>query len=457
VEDVVTGQDLVGSDSEDDMAGGLGDDHVRGGKGSDFIRGDALGSVTVDLDISASISGSDDPDAVTITISSLPAGARLSAGQDNGDGSWTLKGRDLAGLQITAPDHANFKLDVVATATDGSGLSAKAELSVTLAAGNADVIEGGRGADFIEGNAGDDVIYGGSKPTGNAPPREPQPGDDDTIVAGDGDDIVFAGSGNDTVTGDAGDDWLSGGRGNDLVWAGDGSDVVNGNSGDDVVFGDAGDDELVGGSGNDTLVGGDGNDVLRGGSGDDSFLTDAGDDEIFGGAGFDTLYLASTAGDVEGSYVDLSAGFAKHAEWGYDTLSSIEAVIGGVGNDEIHGTTKDNVLVGGAGDDILRGGAGSDRLTGGDGRDTFVFLGKDVVKLGGASLGADVITDLQVGDVVDVSDLVATRKADLFLKDDGQHSYLMAVVKGQTIEVAVLENFSGHTLEDMIKDGSLLA
>jgi Ca2+-binding RTX toxin-like protein len=204
------------------------------------------------------------------------------------------------------------------------------------------------------------------------------------------------------------------------------------------------------------MLGGDGNDVLRGGSGDDSFVTDAGDDEIFGGAGFDTLYLASTVGDVEGSHVDLSAGFVQHADWGYDTLSSIEAVVGGIGNDEIHGTTKDNRLDGGMGDDILRGGAGSDTLTGGAGRDMFVFLGKDVTKLGGASLGTDVITDLQVGDVVDVSDLVATRKADLFLKDDGQHSYLMAVVKGQTVEVAVLENFSGHTIDDMIKDGMLL-
>ncbi len=456
VEDALTGQEMDGTVGDDEMFGGAGDDHLRGGKGNDALNGDATGAFTVRLEIAASISDNSDPDAVTILIANVPKGATLSAGHDNGDGTWKLAGNELKGLEITAPDNSDFSLKVTAIAADGSGLSASEELRVTLGAGNADVIEGGRGADVINGNAGDDVIYGGSKPTGNAPPREPQPGDDDKITAGDGDDTVYAGSGNDTVSGDAGDDWISGGRGNDVIWGGDGHDVVYGNSGDDAIFGDAGDDEILGGSGNDALLGGDGNDVVRGGSGDDLFLTDAGDDEIFGGAGFDTLYLSSTAGDVEGSYVDLSAGFVKHGDWGYDTLSSIEAVIGGVGNDVLFGSTKDNVLDGGMGDDILRGGAGSDRLTGGEGRDTFVILGKDVTKLGGSSLGTDVITDLQVGDVVDVNDLVATRKADLYLKDDGQNSYLMAVVKGQAVEVAVLENFSGHTLDDMIKDGMLL-
>lgn len=456
VEDALTGQAMDGTNGDDEMSGGAGDDHIRGGKGNDVIRGDAVGTFTVPLEITASISGSVDPDAVTILIANVPKGATLSAGHDNGDGTWKLAGHELKGLEITAPDRCDFALKVMAIATDGSGLSASEALRVTLAAGNADVIEGGRGADVIYGNAGDDVIYGGSKPTGTASSREPHPGDDDTIRAGAGDDVVFAGTGNDNVWGGKGHDWISGGRGDDRLWGGAGGDVVNGNSGDDLIFGDAGDDELVGGWGDDQLSGGNGSDVLRGGGDDDSFMTDAGDDEIFGGSGFDTLHLGSTAGDVEGAYVDLSAGFAKHGDWGYDTLSSIEAVVGGVGNDEIHGSTKDNVIVGGAGDDILRGGAGSDTLTGGEGRDVFVLLGKDVAKLGGASLGTDVITDLQVGDVVDVSDLLRTRKAELYLKDDGQNSYLMAVVKGHTVEVAVLEDFSGRTLDDMIKDGMLL-
>ena len=36
-----------------------------------------------------------------VTIGGVPSGAVLSAGSDNGDGSWTLSEGDLAGLTIT--------------------------------------------------------------------------------------------------------------------------------------------------------------------------------------------------------------------------------------------------------------------------------------------------------------------------------------------------------------------
>src|SRR5262249_58364683 len=56
-----------------------------------------------------------------------------------------------------------------------------------------------------------------------------------------------------------------------------------------------------------------------------------------------------------------------------DTLSSIENVTGGSGNDTIAGSAVANILIGGAGNDRLTGGAGNDSLTGGAGSDTFVF------------------------------------------------------------------------------------
>ena len=65
-----------------------------------------------------------DPDGseeiTQITISGVPAGAVLSAGTDNGDGSWSLTPEELVGLKITPPPDSSedFTLFVTATATD---------------------------------------------------------------------------------------------------------------------------------------------------------------------------------------------------------------------------------------------------------------------------------------------------------------------------------------------------
>ena len=456
--DAWTGEVLVGSRDADGMNGGAGDDHIQGRQGDDRINGDDVGSFTSRLSISASISDQVSPDDVRIVVSGMPADAVLSAGARNADGSWTLMGSQLDGLMISAPDAAEFKLHIEAFSTDGSGLEAATDIKVSLVGGFNDVIEGGRGNDIIHGQAGDDVIYGGSKPTGviKAPPAVPAADDNDWIDAGDGNDVVYAGSGNDTVFGGTGNDWISGGRGDDLIAGQDGDDFINGNSGNDMIWGDAGNDEIVGGSGNDTIWGGDGDDVIKGGSGDDVIYTDAGTDTIYGGSGFDTLVFSSAPGDTNTYYVDLSKGFVGNDEVGYDQLSSIEAVIGGYGNDNMIGSTKANLLVGGAGNDTLRGGAGADTLTGGEGKDTFVFLGKDVAKLGGASLGMDLITDFEVGDVVDLTDLTATRKAVYSLKDDGHSTILLAEIKGHMVEVVKFQDFTGHTLDEMIHSGMLL-
>jgi len=75
-------------------------------------------------------------------------------------------------------------------------------------------------------------------------------------------------------------------------------------------------------------------------------------------------------------FVDLTAGTARRGSAAAaieDTLSSIENVTGGSGNDTIAGSAVANILIGGAGDDRLTGGAGNDSLTGGAGSDTFVF------------------------------------------------------------------------------------
>ena len=58
----------------------------------------------------------------------------------------------------------------------------------------------------------------------------------------------------------------------------------------------------------------------------------------------DTITFASATDDVT---VDLSAGMANGSEIGTDTLTEIENVIGGAGNDTITGDDADNRLEGG--------------------------------------------------------------------------------------------------------------
>ena len=106
-----------------------------------------------------------------------------------------------------------------------------------------------------------------------------------------------------------------------------GNDLLIGSNGADSLLGSFGNDLLRGLGGNDTLDGGGDNDTLEGGSGNDS---------LFGQAGSDTARF-NTASDVE---VDLVAGIAQSASLGNDTLSSIENVTTGSGDDTIWAMTS---------------------------------------------------------------------------------------------------------------------
>ncbi len=75
------------------------------------------------LDIAATLTDLDGSEALSITIENVPTGASLSAGTDNGDGTWSLNTADLDGLTITpaADSNADFQLNVIATATEADG------------------------------------------------------------------------------------------------------------------------------------------------------------------------------------------------------------------------------------------------------------------------------------------------------------------------------------------------
>jgi hypothetical protein len=176
---------------------------------------------------------------------------------------------------------------------------------------------------------------------------------------------INGGLGNDTLSGAGAQNLvdLEGDDGNDVVTGGDSGDVVEGGNGDDTVDGGPGDDVIDGGPGNDHLIGGPGRD--------------------------DADYFNEKAS----IRVDLAAGTESSAD-GNDTLTGLENVDAGAGDDVLLGDGNANTLNGGDGTDTADGRGGNDtidaeRATGGAGDDHFeeprltsdCGPGRDVVRL----------------------------------------------------------------------------
>ena len=154
------------------------------------------------------------------------------------------------------------------------------------------------------------------------------------------------------------------------VFTGDGNDTILGNGADNEFFGMRGDDSMRGRDGEDTFVGGEGADYHHGGAGSDMIDHSRSDRNI-------DIRLwngTSSGGDAEG-----------------DTLLNIENVLGGGGNDILHGNTSDNLIEGGDGQDTILGLAGNDDLFGGTGLEGDTILGGDNDDLIEGGGGGDVL------------------------------------------------------------------
>lgn len=170
---------------------------------------------------------------------------------------------------------------------------------------------------------------------------------------------------------------LRGGEAGERLIGGSSNDTLEGRSGNDALYGGAGNDSLSGGESDDLLHGGAGNDVIDGGSGIDTASW------AFAAPGTDRGEIASSSfGHLD---VDLAAGVATFRLFSggqeNDTLTGVENIIGGDGDDTLRGDNRDNMLSGGAGADRLEGRGGNDVLVlddadvalGGDGDDRFVI------------------------------------------------------------------------------------
>jgi hypothetical protein len=377
----------------------------------DLAVNDAAGfqDTGIALDISGALGDLDGSESLTVTVEGVPDGAALSAGADNGDGSWTLTPGDLPGLTISPPagSDADFTLTVSATAEEGDNghtATVSADIDVTV---HLDPSFESRFAATSDGFTYADDAFGTSNPGYASGAWQNQGGGDGALrvtLGGINDNDINGMSGawersfdleaaghvvlsfqyKMTMTSEyesnefstvlaAVDGALLGSGGNDYIdrLAG------NGNGGSSVSTGwqvftidlgelDAGSHTLeLGGFNNlktladesteilfdNVTVNINGEEVPIGGSGNDSLIGSDGKDTLYGLGGNDTLSGGGSADYIYGGD-------------GRDTL------YGGDGDDVLSGGAGHDTLYGDAGDDILDGDGGNDTLYGGDGDDT---------------------------------------------------------------------------------------
>jgi Ca2+-binding RTX toxin-like protein len=300
----------------------------------------------------------------------------------------------------------------------------------------ADTLIGNDAANRLDGGAGTDTIQGGAG--------------DDTIIGGLGRDLMSGGVGADTyvyasladsavgqhrdvitdfnpaedkINLDAlgaksfiGSKWFTGEAGQVNYFAGSGVTVVridaDGDRSVDMEIELSGLMDLTGSNfgslAHERLVGTSGDDVLQGLEGNDVLIGLAGNDVLDGGAGNDTADYSGTTHNIR---LDLDLATAQDTGLtGFDTLISVENLIGGGGANTFYGSAESNrlegrggndLLDGRGGDDFIVGGAGSDQLAGRAGSDTFIL---EAVSDSLAGSSRDRITDFTSGaDRIDLS------------------------------------------------------
>jgi Ca2+-binding RTX toxin-like protein len=358
----------------------------------------------VALAIASSLVDRDGSESLSILVSGVPAGATLSAGNDNGDGSWTLTRAQLAGLTLSLPpnEFASFDLTVVATATElGAATPQSASTTATLAVTVPDTFDsftGTAGSDTLSGTRGSDWFAG--------------LGDDDRILGSDGVDTVDGGAGSDAI---------------DLSYAAAAITATLDSAGTASVVVAAGDtDILVGienilaGSGDDRLVGDAEANALSGGAGNDTLSGRAGNDRIDGGSGRDRADYSYMANGFSASLAILGDTTVAAAAGDTDVLVGIEDLVGGSGDDTLGGDLGANELSGGGGDDTLHGGVGSDVLLGGDGSDTADFrhyLGGITATLDSSGTVTVSVAPGELDTLASIEDVIGAAGADRLVGD----------------------------------------
>jgi Ca2+-binding RTX toxin-like protein len=417
---------LDGGDDSDSLYGEAGNDTIDGGSGHDSIYG-GIGQDTIDggdgVDV---IDGQGDNDTINggaggDTISGRDGSDTIDGGGDNdiitggngddmisgGEGLDNLDGGSGADTVDYRFSNVSWNVDLAAeTAYTSYGIipeSVRNFEGARMGAGNdvvrgttgANILYGGFGDDELRGLAGNDWLYGEYN--------------DDVLNGGSGDDFIMGGTGNDTAS--YADD-IAGvlvdldavgiqntyGSGYDLL---DSIEHLTGSAYSDFLFGSSGANTLYGRNGEDQMFGRGGNDNLNGGNGNDNLYGGLGNDTLDGGGGTD---WANYSLEAAGVHVNLALANAQNTFGaGFDTLISIENVIGTGSADLLNGNSVANRLEGGGGNDVINGYAGNDELLGGAGSDTLNGgIGDDALDGGTGTDWALYTTGLASGVTIDL-------------------------------------------------------
>lgn len=207
-----------------------------------------------------------------------------------------------------------------------------------------------------------------------------------------------------------------------------------------TLFGTELDDLLFGSAGNDKIYGRGGNDLISGG---------LGNDYIDGGAGIDTATYSTSTSAVT---VDLSIRSAQNTGTsGFDTLISIENLIGGAFDKPLRGNSLANSLSGLDGNDFLDGRAGDDILNGGAGNDTLLGgSGNDTILEEGLSNGDNSIDGGLGIDTLDYSGLVFDAAATTGITVDLRLTAAQNTGAAGIDRIASVENIIGTTSHDKL-------
>ncbi|MEL6751491.1 MAG: type I secretion C-terminal target domain-containing protein, partial [Pseudomonadota bacterium] len=316
---------------------------------SQDVTGDEDAAIAL-VGLTAALADTDGSEILSTVLSGVPEGSLLSAGSNNGDGTWTIAPGDLAGLELTPPLNfagvVNLQLQGFTLETStGQTSTATSDFTLTVnpvADGvvyNPLPVSGDAGTEIALdlGIAPGDTTGGG---TGEAPPETIMvvlSGPAGFTASSSGGSLVKTGATEWTFTGTAaqsntlaitsyGDQTdfdlnvsVSAWDGTSQGTAVDSVVPVTVTSVGETFTGGSGIDTLTGGAGADLISGGAGADILSGGAGADLFIWNAAD--IAGNEtdtigdfqnGIDTLDLSALipsydpATDVIGDFISLS-------------------------------------------------------------------------------------------------------------------------------------------------------
>ncbi len=204
---------LIGDQGDNTIIGGDGADIIVGQAGNDYIVASGTNnSYVAKLDIQAALTDVDGSEVLSVTIANVPSDVSLSAGVNNGDGSWSLLSKDLNDLQLlSSSNHTDLTLTVSATAIDSpqfymqedDQITVTNTINIVFENHHGDTLFGGQGNDTIIGSEGDDLLNDGSGI--------------DIIHAGAGDDTIHAGFGSVDQAGNLLADTIDGGEGTDTI------------------------------------------------------------------------------------------------------------------------------------------------------------------------------------------------------------------------------------------------